>query len=96
LILSKLRVKKDVDYEVLYVPSFNDIGDKKTYGECRYTDKQIIVALDQTPTDMVKTLIHESFHAICEENQINIPHKAIHQLEDAIYRVLKLNKWIKK
>lgn len=85
-----------MSYEVLYVPSFNDVGDKKTYGECRYDDKQIIIALDQTPMEMVHTLIHESFHAICYENKINIPHKAIHQLEEAIYRVLKLNKWIKK
>lgn len=93
---SRIKIKKDVSYEIVFIPEFpvSQAG-YHTYGECRFDDKQIVIAMNQSETEMMKTAIHEIFHALAEENQIEIPHKAVHQLEGAVLRVLKLNKWLK-
>lgn len=92
---TKIRITSKISYEILYVPEFQDKGKYVTYGECRRDQKQIVISLNQTPKEMIKSLIHETFHAMEYENKIEIPHKAVHKLEDAVLNVLKLNGWIK-
>lgn len=93
---SSVRITKDVAYEVVYIPKFEQGKSKYvTHGECRFDVKQIVISLDQSQTNIVKTFIHELFHCMEFENKIDIPHKAIHQLEHAVLKVLKLNGWMK-
>src|SRR5687768_6833835 len=92
----KIRIKKDISYEVVFIPEFPTNSKKfHTYGECRFDDRQIVVAMNQSETEMMQTLIHEIIHALTYENQIEIPHKAVHKLEAAVLRMLRLNKWLK-
>ena len=45
-------------------------------------------------TEIVKTFIHELLHAIEAEWEEPIPHRIVYMLEEGIFKVLKLNKWI--
>lgn len=93
---SRIRIKPKVFYEVVFIPEFPvSKSGYHTYGECRFGEKQIVIAMNQSETEMLKTLIHEVFHAMEREYKIEIPHQAIHQLESSVLAVLKLNKWIK-
>jgi hypothetical protein len=67
---------------------------ENTLGECRFEYKQICLKKNQSDSEILKTLIHEMFHAMEFEYKIQLPHKAIYGLEDAVYKILKLNKWI--
>ena len=44
--------------------------------------------------EIVKTFIHELLHAIEAEWEEPIPHRIVYMLEEGIFKVLKLNKWI--
>jgi len=95
---SSIRLTKDTSYEVVFINEFPKDPRSKytTYAECRPEEKQIVIALNQSHTDMTKGLIHELFHAIEFEYKIKIPHGVIHLLEHAVLKVLKLNGWLKK
>jgi glycine cleavage system protein P-like pyridoxal-binding family len=88
----KIRITSKISYEVLHVDAFDD---ESQLGECRFDTKQILIKRDQSETDVAKTLIHEVFHAISEEYGAELPHGSIYILENAVLKVLKLNKWIK-
>ena len=87
----KIRIKSKVAYEVVWAERIGD--DETTLGECRYDTKQIVLKTGMSDTEVMKTLIHEVFHAMAFEYDIQIPHKAIYHLEHSVYKVIKLNKW---
>ena len=91
----KFRVTSKVSYLIAYVQSIDSEEGTKTYGYCDPNTKQIILSMDQTETEMLKTCIHEMFHCLEEEYKIKIPHKVVHILEVAVFKVLKLNGWLK-
>jgi Zn-dependent peptidase ImmA (M78 family) len=87
----KIRITSKVSYELAWVDRFDD---ETCVGECRYDRKQIAMKRGQSEVEQFRTLIHELFHAVAHECDIEIPHKAIYGLEHAIERVLKLNGWM--
>lgn len=89
---SRVKIKNKVEYEVVLVDEFKD---KLTLGECRFHARQIAIKKDQSDKELFKCLFHELLHSVCEERGIKISHKAIYQLEDAIYYLLFHNKWDK-
>lgn len=94
---SQIRITRDIAYEVVFIKEFPQDPRSKytTYGECRYEEKQIVIALNQSKTEQIKKFIHEALHAIEYEYKIEIPHFIVHLLENAIFKVLKLNGWMK-
>ena len=92
----KFRVTSKVSYLVAYVQSIDSEEGTKTYGYCDPNSKQIVLSLDQSETDMLKTFLHELYHAMHFEWEFKVPHGAIHHLENSTFKILKLNGWIKK
>lgn len=90
----KVRLTPDTSYEVVWVDKLEKMGSAELLGECRYEHKQIALVKDEA--QILETFIHELLHAVDFEYGIGIPHKTIYQLEEALARVLRLNKWIKK
>jgi Zn-dependent peptidase ImmA (M78 family) len=90
---ARVKIKNKVTYEVVWVDSFVDKPDEKTYGECRYDQKQNALLINQSERQAFKSFSHEVAHAVCHERGIKISHQAIHQLEDAIYYILFHNTW---
>ena len=88
---NQIKIKNKCVYEVVHIDGFLD--DAETMGECRYDIQQIVLKKGLTKTQEVKTLIHEIIHALCFERKIEISHKAIYQLEDAIYYIITRNKF---
>lgn len=87
---SHVKIKNKVVYEVVLVSEFKD---PEVLGECRYDQKQIALKIGQSKRQLLKTFYHEVFHAICHERGIEIPHKSIYKLEDAIYYLIFHNDW---
>ena len=90
---SRIKIKNKVIYEIVSVTEFKH---SDTLGECRFDTRQIAMKSGQSDKQEMKTLIHELLHAISEERGINISHRAIYQLEDAIFYILFHNDWEKK
>lgn len=89
LVPPRVRIKKDVTYEVVFIDHFTD---DKQVGECRYDSKQIVIKKGQSPTETYKTFIHEVLHAMSLECEgMNLTEKQVRMLEDETFRVLKLN-----
>lgn len=88
---ARVRIKHNCVYEVVTIKSF---ADGETMGECRYDDKQIVILEGMTDTQTAKTFLHEVLHAIQYEYQAGITESQVRKLEDGIWRVLRLNKWI--
>ena len=87
-----IRIKSKVKYEVVWSDLIQE--DNKTLAMCRYEEKQIVIKNGQSETDNWKCFIHEVCHAIEFEYRIPIPHKIIYLLEDAIFKLIKLNGWL--
>ena len=87
---SAVKIKNKVIYEIVWIDQFKN---EHTMGECRYDSKQIAIKNDQSEREKYKTFIHETLHAICEERGIKISHRAIYQLEDALFYILFHNDW---
>lgn len=86
----RVKIKAKVSYEVLFTDAFND---PSVLGECRFTERQIVIRNGQSDTQLLKTFFHEVLHAICEERKIEISHKSVYALEHAFYYLLKSNQW---
>lgn len=89
---SRIRIKKKIWYEIVYADVVKN--DPECDGYCDGNSRQIILKIDQDNENMIKTLIHEIFHAIQFEYRIPIPHSLISKLENAVYSFLTLNGWI--
>lgn len=89
---NKVRITKDVAYEIVYIDEFND---NATLGECRYDQKQIVINRNQSKTETVKTILHEIVHAIAMENDIKLTETHVLGLENGLWRFLKLNGLLK-
>lgn len=87
---SKIRILKDVSYEVLFIEQF--MKDAKQVGECRPDPRQIIIRKNESDTETLKTLIHETLHAVSfEYKDLNLTETQVRILEEAIFRFVKLN-----
>lgn len=86
----KVRITAKVSYTVLFV----DKLDIDNMGVCDPNTRQILILLGMSTKDTLATFIHELLHAMEFEHGIEIPHKAVHQLDVAIESLLRLNKWI--
>lgn len=89
---SSIRIKSKVRYEIVWTEAIGE--NDKTLAECRYDSKQIVIKSGQSETENWKCFIHECFHALEFEYRIPIPHKIIYLLEDAVFKLVKLNGWI--
>jgi hypothetical protein len=87
---ARVKIKNKVTYEVVWVDSFKD---PDTLGECRYDQRQIAIKKGLSDKLTFKCLSHELLHAIQFERGIDLSHKSIYQLEDAIYYILFHNTW---
>lgn len=87
---ARLKIKNKVVYEIVWVDSFTD---PDVLGECRFDSKQIAMKSGLSERETYKTLIHEVLHAMEFERGIKISHKAIYQLEDAVFYLLFHNDW---
>ena len=61
-------------------------------GLCDSEAKTIYIRIKSDHKDMFRVLIHEVLHAIEFENEVDIPHKHIDQLDHGLARFLK-NNW---
>jgi len=89
---SQIRIKSKVKYEIVWTEQIGE--SEKTLAECRYDSKQILIKTGQSETENWKCFIHEVFHALEFEYRIPIPHKIIYLLEEAIFKLIKLNGWL--
>lgn len=89
----RIKVKNKVEYEVVWVDEFTA---PDTLGECRFDAMQIAMKAGQSGKQEMKTLIHELLHAVCEERGVEISHRAIYQLEEALFYILFHNDWGKR
>lgn len=88
----KVRIKSKVSYSVVWSDKVSDNDDLR--GLCEMDKRQITILHGMSDTETIKTLIHEVFHAMEFEYQLEIKHKTVHALEEAVLKLLKLNKWI--
>lgn len=95
LIPTHIRITQKVTYEVVYVEDFK--GEQYTYGECRPDQKQIVLNKNQPPTELFKTFLHETLHAISfETKDLALTEKQVMALEKGLFRLLKLNNLLKE
>lgn len=87
---ARIKIKNKVTYEVVWVDSFKD---PKTLGECRFDARQIALKKGLSDKPTFKCFSHEVLHAIEYERGIELSHRAIYQMEDAIYYILFHNDW---
>jgi hypothetical protein len=74
----------------VYIDSFPDYPQQ--LGEMRPDIQQIVIKNGQSATETAKSILHEVIHAISDENDIGLTEKQVEDLEDAVWRFLKLNK----
>lgn len=86
---SKVRVTSKVTYLV-----FQSDAIDPDLGQCNPNTKQIILNTKQSPKEIRLTYIHELLHALSFEYEINITESQVQKLENAIYKLLLLNKLI--
>lgn len=99
----EVRINARTTYTVI----FDDSLEASHYGECDFENKEIRLnpKKNKTNTALLKTFIHELLHAIdvetedktnkWERGRHDLKHRDIYALEKAIYRLLRLNKWLK-
>ena len=90
-----LTVKKTTQQfhigDEIYTVQFVKRLPKDTIGECDYYKKEIRI-LDSLPKkELLKTLIHELLHAVCEEHHLKLKHWQIYHLENPIYEFIRDN-----
>jgi hypothetical protein len=90
---ARVRIKRNVGYEVLYADLIKN--DPDCVGYCDPETRQIILKNGLSQTQLIKAFIHEVIHAICFERiPFRVPHKIVYLLEEGTYQVLKLNGFI--
>ena len=85
----------DKHYRIKFVKSIRGcrlpVGKGATVGLCDPNRYEILIKSGMSQDETVKTLIHELGHAFEAEYDINISHKAVYQLEEAMFDFLVAN-----
>lgn len=89
---SEVRIKRGVYYSIKWQEVIE--GDADCLGLCDPAEQVITMKLGMSDTEVAKTFIHELLHAIEAEWEQPIPHKIIYTLEEGIFKILKLNRWV--
>ncbi len=87
----RVRIKSKVAYDIVFADVIQN--DWECLGLCDYDNKQIIIKSGQSNMQQMKTFFHELGHAVSWENEIELKHKDIYKLENALYNLIKLNKF---
>jgi len=90
---SEVRIKRGIYYRIVWQQIIQN--DPEVCGLCDPAEQTITLKLGMSDTEIVKTFIHEMIHAIESEWKEPIPHRIVYALEEGIYKVLKLNKWLR-
>jgi len=90
---SEVRIKRGVYYAIKWQAVIDN--DPECCGLCDPGEQTITLKLGMSDTEIAKTFIHEMLHAIEAEWEEPIPHRIVYTLEEGIFKVLKLNRWIK-
>ena len=90
---SKVRIKSKVHYEIVWQDRIAE--DDHCLGLCDPQKRIIYLKLGMSETETFKTFVHELFHALSAEHNFELPHRTVYALEDAVFKIIKLNKWIK-
>jgi hypothetical protein len=88
----KIRIKRGIYYKVVWQEVILD--DHSCMGLADPKDRIIYLKLGMSNTDTIKTLIHELIHCCEFEWDQPIPHKITETLEEGIFKILKLNRWL--
>ena len=89
---SSIKVKKGITYEVVWADLIED--NPETLAMCRKDSRQIVIKNGQTESASWEAFIHEYLHMLEFEFKIPIPHPLVYKLETAIFKTMKLNKWL--
>ena len=89
---SKIKIRGRTYYQVVFQEIIRD--DPACMGLAEPSERMIYLKIGMSQTDQVKTLIHEVIHAIEFEWNQPIPHKITETLEEGIFKVLKLNRFL--
>lgn len=76
-------------YKVKFVRKIE--GDENILGLCDPESRVISIRLRQSPEGYLKTFIHETLHAFEFEGFLEVKHKQVYALEEAIYSFLVNN-----
>jgi uncharacterized protein YpuA (DUF1002 family) len=86
---SRIRITSKISYELVFIERFEN--DESCVGETRFDVKQIVIKKNEPVTETVKTIIHEIFHAISEEYNIQLTENQVKALEKGLFTVLRIN-----
>lgn len=90
----RLRIG-DRDYRLRFVKSIRGCkkGDEKgsTLGLFDPNRREILVKVGLSQDETLKTILHEVVHAIEEEYDVNLPHKHVYRLEEALFDFMCAN-----
>lgn len=78
----------DETYKIEWVKRF---ADKATLGECDGSDRVIRIRRGLTREDMFRTFLHELIHLAEFEVPIDLKHKTVYLLEEAIFKFIIQN-----
>lgn len=95
LIPSKVRITRNVSYEVLFIDQFTD---EHQLGEARYNEKQIVIKNGRPDTETFSTYLHEILHAMSFEygDKTQLTETQVLWLEKATKNFLMLNKLLSR
>ena len=89
---SSIRIKRNIKYDIVYQDLIG--GDPNCLGMCDPNTKHIYIKNGLSKREELKTYIHECAHSLFDENNIKISHRDVYKIEEALYRLLTLNKFI--
>ncbi len=79
---NKLHVGYGKQYEVFWQDGLKPGSDgKRVYGETRFEPNQIILDSNQSDKEAVMTVVHEAYHALSAEHDINLTETQVILLE---------------
>lgn len=88
----KIRIKARVSYEIVWQEKIADDAD--CLGLCDPEKRIIYLRLGMSDEATAKTFLHEVLHAMSAEHDFELPHRTVYALEEAVFRLLKLNNLI--
>lgn len=88
----KIRIKARISYEVVWQELIAD--DPDCLGLCDPQKRIIYLKLGMSDAETFKTYVHELLHAMSAEHEFELPHRTVYALEEAIFRISRLNRWI--